>query len=93
VTLARINPGSGHQRSGLEVPAVLQRTYHRSQLVDDEVDDVLEDVHCGPTVSVQLSSSKVRKQGIDKGDACHVLGVLRFGLWLYPFGEVILILT
>jgi hypothetical protein len=44
---------------------VLRWTYRRedqSQLVDDEVDDVLGDVHRGPIVGVQLSS-EASKQG------------------------------
>jgi len=45
--LAAIDPGSGYQRSGLEVTGIpFLVVLRQRQLVDDEVNDVLGDVHC-----------------------------------------------
>ena len=43
--LAAIDPGSGYQRSGLEMTFPLVAVCRQRQLVDDEVNDVSEDVH------------------------------------------------
>jgi len=62
VTLAGIDPDGGYQGSGFEVAATLEPAYYapsinrgrQNQLVNDEVDDVLRDVHRagGRTVAV-----------------------------------------
>jgi len=53
VTLARIDPGGRYRGSGFEVAARFEPAYYapsmnrcrQNQLVNDEVDDVLRDVH------------------------------------------------
>ena len=56
VVLAAIDPGGGYKRSGLETsPRLVVRP--QRQLVDDEVNDVLGDVH---RVGVQVVGVLVR---------------------------------
>ena len=45
VMLAAIDPGGGHQQSGSEMTFPLPWVPRPRQLIDDEVDDILGDVH------------------------------------------------
>ena len=45
VTLGAIDPGGGYQRSGLEMTYPLATVRQQRQLVNDEVNDVLGNVH------------------------------------------------
>lgn len=44
--LAAIDPDGGYQRNGLEMTFPLPAVRRLEQLVDDEINDVLDDIHC-----------------------------------------------